>query len=57
MNDPPPTFEDKTMDLFHFNEYYNSGQMVRVVAATNNENFINIYFYACGVSQKAVEMQ
>ena len=57
MNDTPPTFEDKTMDLFHFNEDYNSGQMVRVVAATNNENFINIYFYACGVSRKAVEMQ
>ena len=43
LNDsPPPIFEDKTMDLFCFNEDYNSGQLARVVTVMNNDNFINI---------------
>ena len=40
----PPIFEENTMDLFCFNEDYNSGHLARVVAVMNNENVININF-------------
>ena len=41
-NDLPPIFEDKTMDLFRFNDDYNSVQLEIVVAVMNNENGFNV---------------
>ena len=41
MNDRSPIFEDKTSDVFFFNDDYNSDKLSRVVVVMKNGNIIN----------------
>ena len=42
INHPNPIFHDKTTDITHFYDDYNSGKLARIVSAMNNQNVINM---------------